>query len=84
MRPCVVSPLSPAGSYRQTLISARSKTISVIPTALFALGVYRGTNNMAVFTLLFANMAALLPGRTGGHEMHIPRVLYSFPYVTRY
>jgi hypothetical protein len=77
---------SPADSYRQTLISARSKTISVIATAMFALGVYRDINNMAVFKLLSANMAVLLPGLTGGQEMHILRVLheYSFPYVTRY
>jgi len=80
----VVSPPSPAGSYRQTLISARSKTISVTATAMFALGVYSGTNNMAVFTLLSANMAVLLPERTGGYEMHVLRVLYSLPYVKRY
>ena len=71
----MVSPPSRTGSYRQTLISARSKTISVIATAIFALGVYRGTSNMAVFTLLSANMAVLLLGRTGGHEMHILLVI---------
>ena len=70
----MVSP-PPAGSYRQTLISARSKTISVTATAMFALGVYRGTNKMAVFTLLPTNMAVLLPGRTAGHELHILRVI---------
>jgi hypothetical protein len=41
---------------------------------MFALGVYRGTNQMAVFTLLPANMAVFLPGRTGGHKLHILRV----------
>ena len=71
----MVSPPSLAGSYRRTLISTHSKTISVIATAMFALGVYRDTNNMALFTLLFANMAVLLRGRTGGHEMHILRVI---------
>ena len=67
----MVSSPSSAGSYRQTLISGRSKTISVMVTVIFALGVCRGTSNMVVFRLLSANMAVLLPGRTGGHEMHI-------------
>lgn len=58
----MVTPPPSAGSYRQTLISARSKTISVMATAMFALGFYRDRNNIAVFTLLSANMAVFQPG----------------------